>query len=377
MSIEDEVREAMHARVEHVEASSDAWDRISAGKREPHRTTRSRIVAGMVAAAVALGGLAFVVVAFDLTTSPPTPLAAPQPSSEAFGFAPSPGWYQVATAASAPEAAANVAWASTIPFDQADLDFAEAQDGVLGTWTEPDGTMASLSGDDAVIVVVATTGSESYPAHPNVNFPKADSVRLPEDPSLETTWEGHGDSGIVRATSRSLVDGWMVEVHVFFDAGDPSPRVLDAVNAQLAGLVLPTPSSPSDDRMAAYESLIRYLADRNGTGPIYVRAELCSMLAHTPGPACPDRLTQAEQRELSARLEDVGKVIFQTDVDGRRDHLPEILLGPIIERSDGLRIEGGSVCGGLCGSGAMYKLRPTASGYLVTGEDPSYGTWIS
>ncbi len=70
-------------------------------------------------------------------------------------------------------------------------------------------------------------------------------------------------------------------------------------------------------------------------------------------------------------------MIFQTDTDGRRNRLPQILLGPIIEESDGLRIEGGSVCGGLCGSGAMYKLEPTDMGYRVAGKDLSYGTWIS
>ncbi len=142
MSIDDEVRETMRARVERIEASPDAWERISAGKPELHRSTRSRVLAGLVAAAVALGGFAFVVVAFGLTTSPPTPLAAPQPWSETFGFASSPGWYHVATAASAPESTANVAWASTIPFDQADLDLARAHDGVLGIWTEAEGTMA-------------------------------------------------------------------------------------------------------------------------------------------------------------------------------------------------------------------------------------------
>lgn len=377
MSIEDEVRTTLRARVEHLEVSPEAWDKISAGKSEPHRSTRSRVLAGLVAAAVALGGFAFVVVAFDLTTSPPIPITAPQPSSETFGFAPSPGWFQAATAASAPEATANVAWSSTIPFDQADLDLAKAHDDVLGIWTEPERTTVALSGGDAVIVVVATTYGEDYPARPNVNFPRAESVRLPEDPSLETEWEGQGDSGIARASSRSLVDGWMVEVHVFFGSDDPSPQVLDAVNAQLAGLVLPTPSSSSDGRISAYESLIRYLAEKSRPGLVYVRADLCSMLAHTPGPPCSDRLTNAEQRELAARLEDLGKVIFQTDTDGRRDRLPEILLGPIIERSDGLRIEGGSVCGGLCGSGAMYKLVPTDTGYRVTGKDLAYGTWIS
>ena len=290
------------------------------------------------AAAVALGGLAFVVGGVRPHHIAADPHHCPEPSSEPFGFAPSPGWYHVATAATAPEATANVAWASTVPFDQVDLDFAKAHDGVLGIWTEPDRMIVMLSGDDAAIVVVATTGLESYPARPNVNYPRADSVQLPKDPSLETTWEGHGDSGIARATSRSLVDGWMVEVHVFFDAVRFSPQLLDGVNAQLAGLVLPTPSSASERRVAAYESLIRYLADRDRSGPIYVRSDLCSTLAHTPGPACSDRLTDAEQRELATRLEDLGKVIFQTYTDDRRDRLPQILLGPIIERSDGLRI---------------------------------------
>jgi hypothetical protein len=52
------------------------------------------------------------------------------------------------------------------------------------------------------------------------------------------------------------------------------------------------------------------------------------------------------------------------------------LLGPILETPDGLRVEGGSVCGGLCGSQAMYIVVRTDAGYEVVGKE-GYGEWVA
>ena len=57
-----------------------------------------------------------------------------------------------------------------------------------------------------------------------------------------------------------------------------------------------------------------------------------------------------------------------------------LLLGPISDTPDGIRVEGGSVCGGLCGGGGTFIVKPTTSGYVsyvVTGLDDSYAKWIS
>jgi hypothetical protein len=132
-------------------------------------------------------------------------------------------------------------------------------------------------------------------------------------------------------------------------------------------------TSATDQRIGVYEAMIRRLAEPQGSKPIYVSAELCPMLSDPPGASCADRISRADQQALIERLADLGTITFRHDGDS----YPVILLGPIIEKPDGLRVEGGSVCGGLCGSGAMYIVVPTDTGYEVTGTDDSYGSWIS
>jgi hypothetical protein len=140
----------------------------------------------------------------------------------------------------------------------------------------------------------------------------------------------------------------------------------------------PTPSE-SSRRLEVYEAMIRHLADPDGSQPIFVLSELCMQLME-PEMTCPDDLTASEQRELEARLSDLGDVEFRPHGNPGvppDEEFQEVLLGPIVERPDGLRVEGGVVCGGLCGSGAVYILVPTEEGYEVTGTDDSYGSWIA
>ena len=135
------------------------------------------------------------------------------------------------------------------------------------------------------------------------------------------------------------------------------------------------PSASPGRRLGIYEAMIRHLAGRK-QDPIYVSPELCSMLGEPVGEPCSDRLSRIEQLQLASRLADLGGVVFSDKGDS--EELPRILLGPIIEKeSGGLRVEGGSVCGGLCGSGAMYIVAETDSGYEILGTDDSYGSWIA
>jgi hypothetical protein len=140
----------------------------------------------------------------------------------------------------------------------------------------------------------------------------------------------------------------------------------------------PTPTDAGSPRLTIYETMIRHLVDPKGAQPIYVLTDLCGQLLQSEV-ACPDPLSNAEQQELLQRLHDLDIVFRGNDDPGLpMDELfQEILLGPILEQADGLRVEGGSVCGGLCGSGAVYKLVETESGYKVTGTDEQYGMWIS
>jgi hypothetical protein len=130
----------------------------------------------------------------------------------------------------------------------------------------------------------------------------------------------------------------------------------------------------------AYEALIRRLADPpNGEATIYVLSDLCMQLMSRE-PSCHGHLSRTDQQELALRLRDVGDLRFRGEDDAPDPghlHFTEILLGPILANPDGLRVEGGLVCGSLCGTGAVYILEPTGDGYEVTGTDDSYGTWVA
>jgi hypothetical protein len=140
----------------------------------------------------------------------------------------------------------------------------------------------------------------------------------------------------------------------------------------------PTPSETSP-RVAIYETMIRHLVDPKGAQPIYVMTKVCGMLMK-PETECPDPLSIEEQEALLPRLADLGDVQFRDEHDPplpMDEPIQEILLGPIVHKLDGLRVEGGSVCGGLCGTGSVFVLVETEGGYEVTGIDHSYGTWIA
>jgi hypothetical protein len=140
----------------------------------------------------------------------------------------------------------------------------------------------------------------------------------------------------------------------------------------------PTPSETSP-RVAIYETMIRYLVDPKGAQPIYVNTKVCGMLMKSKT-ECPDPLSIEEQEALLPMLGDLGDIQFRNEDDPPLpfdEPIQEILLGPIVEKPDGLLVEGGSVCGGLCGTGSVFVLVETTGGYEVTGIDHTYGTWIA
>jgi hypothetical protein len=146
------------------------------------------------------------------------------------------------------------------------------------------------------------------------------------------------------------------------------------------GSVSSTPSSdPRSARLDVYDVLIRHLVNPQGTQPIYVLTDLCFQLMRGE-PRCPDRLTPQEQQELGEGLKDLGDIVFRSMDDPgppSDEQFQEVLLGPIVERPNGLRVEGGNVCGGVCGSGAVYIVVATESGYEVRGTDEAYGSWVA
>jgi hypothetical protein len=242
MSIEERIRMTLHHRADQALPVDDAWDRITSRLEGGDRAMnqKGRFLTALVAAAIGVAALAVVVIAFGSPGMAPAPHRS---ASGGFGFAQSSGWHRAATDKPTPEYDVNVAWASTIPFEPADRAFAGLRDGLLHIWTEPTATSARLSEGDTVIVVVATTLGRPYPAQPNVNFPPADSLVLPDDPFFETSWEGHDPEIASRVMEWSLVDGWFVDVRVYFGADHPSAEIVQAVNEQLRAFSLPLPST--------------------------------------------------------------------------------------------------------------------------------------
>ena len=56
---------------------------------------------------------------------------------------------------------------------------------------------------------------------------------------------------------------------------------------------------------------------------------------------CPDRFSEQEQQDLSIRLRDLGDIVFVNDGDEEPSpdsYFQEILVGPIVEKADGLRV---------------------------------------
>ncbi|HTG47005.1 MAG TPA: hypothetical protein VK646_05065 [Actinomycetota bacterium] len=133
-----------------------------------------------------------------------------------------------------------------------------------------------------------------------------------------------------------------------------------------------TPAVSGPARLDAYAALISHLAGHRSH--LYVNTRLCYELLETTY-SCPDRLDHADQRQLSARLP--GRKI---DFVAKASSMPfepylEIVMSPIVLEAAGLRVEGGVVCGALCGEGSVYVLVHTRNGFQVRGEDGSYGHW--
>jgi hypothetical protein len=141
----------------------------------------------------------------------------------------------------------------------------------------------------------------------------------------------------------------------------------------------PSPREQSASaRVGIYEAVVRQLVDPQTSGRISIDPVIDTVLMESDVTAPPDPLSRAEQEELSVRLGDLGDVTFDRDQSSSPDSRSQrILLGPIVATDDGFRVEGGSVCGGLCGSGRVYVVVASEGGYEVTGTDDSYGSWIA
>jgi hypothetical protein len=158
-------------------------------------------------------------------------------------FEPADGWYTATTGPLDPDLFSTpLAWASTVPFDRADLD--EARDaGSLGFF--PRQTLLGLEEDD-VVVVAALSGHGSYPNEPTGSLPAGTLPLSLDEADVRGNWEGQVAQNIPQYVLWRTVDGWQVDVRVYFGTQEPSAETLALAQAELDRLTLPAPPETRD-----------------------------------------------------------------------------------------------------------------------------------
>jgi hypothetical protein len=147
-----------------------------------------------------------------------------------------------------------------------------------------------------------------------------------------------------------------------------------------SGGVAEPPPAVDQRRVGVYATLIDELtrAESAEWRRIYVVTTLCRNPAEpedTSAGSCDDVLTEAEQAALRERLgaehlrfvDDPTPLYDDSWMQGPpRDVV--LTLGPIVERDDEVRVGASYACGGLCGSGTTYVLRPDGDLWSVVGQ---------
>jgi hypothetical protein len=153
-------------------------------------------------------------------------------------FAPNEGWRTASMATivgPARDAAANAprAWAANVPFATEDLLNIARYDS-LGL---PQDTLRTMPADGiAINVDVLPARFFSHVSHGPISL---------ADASFNDTWEFQPASNVPQYRIQAFVNGQAVQVDVYFGTQSPSGALMDAAQAELDGLVLPTIDSAS------------------------------------------------------------------------------------------------------------------------------------
>jgi hypothetical protein len=153
-------------------------------------------------------------------------------------------------------------------------------------------------------------------------------------------------------------------------------------NASTGGSHGSAAPSPAVDqrRVGVYATLIDELAGAESAEwrRVYVVTSLCRDPAapqESATAACDDVLTEAEQAALRGRLGAEGLRFIDDatslyDDDWMQGPPRDVVLtlGPIVEHDDEVRVGASYACGGLCGSGTTYVLRPDGDRWSVVGQ---------
>jgi hypothetical protein len=136
--------------------------------------------------------------------------------------------------------------------------------------------------------------------------------------------------------------------------------------------------------------VIRHLVDseQGGWETIFLMDRICANAGSGNDPNGCVALPAEEQEGLRRRLADLGSPIRfvqdyeEADPDGQivdgREHSVFVWLGPVTDGPEGsLEVPGSMGCGGLCGTGSVWKLEEHGGTWTVVGSVEGAGTWIA
>jgi hypothetical protein len=156
-----------------------------------------------------------------------------------FGFLPEAGWYALQSATPKSPGQPRVTMAANVPFASEDV-----VNGLAEPSSLPYTTLLTLPAR-GVIVVATFTGPEPLIGRTS---PRYAADELPLDlrdatPYIEYGTQIRPDEPLGQYQLRALVEGWYVDVHVYFGTARPSSTLFASARRQLRGLVAkPAPS---------------------------------------------------------------------------------------------------------------------------------------
>ncbi len=192
---------------------------LAARVRARTRQTRNKwLLALVAAAALALAfGLGALVVTSRTEAAPAAKAAGP-------GFLPADGWDTLATGVTAPPQAP-VAIAANVAL-------AEQRLGEL-----PEATVRELGPDGVVIAAIFYPRGESDAV--DRQFPDRQQPFFVKEAELEPMWEGQPNPNLPRRRIMGHVNGYNVEVSIYFGSRNPPEALVHDTDQTLARLVIP------------------------------------------------------------------------------------------------------------------------------------------
>jgi hypothetical protein len=213
-------------------------------RRDPGPSGPRRLLVATLALALAAAGIAFAARALrpdggagaNGGPEPPTNARlSPDETGPILDFEPASGWHVVTTDPSLVDDLGTQAWASNVPFAEAEEPVGEANSFPDG-W--PDKTEKALPADGIILVANYSIDSRN-PLPASQNFPeRALPLTIDEPPSV--AYEGQ-EPDRAQAVVNATVNGRYVSVRIVFGTGDPSPDLVGEAEEELGRLIVASP----------------------------------------------------------------------------------------------------------------------------------------